>query len=317
MFNNIYAPIFPVSELMESEIVYDHFSLQTIIQDIRNGEFKDDVELIRSAPKDKRKELKFESLAVWCPCVNMPYYRMLDNNPTYQTTGIIQFDIDNIAIGVSKELKHLLIESIPELLYAFISPSAGLKFGILTDLNLNEEITVKEFRGIFSEAYECASESVQSILDRFCVKADTSVSSANLTCYMSYDPDAYLNLDCKIMLIGDKASERYYSKILSEFNNKKLYIQDNTEITEEQIVMYLDCVDRGLRFYERRKVNWSVMGLLGNMAVPLLQAHWNANGKLEKQLASQLKSYIPGSYGIGTLIYYAVLGGYKTSTRAC
>ncbi len=199
------------------------WKLSEIIETITTSEtFKKMVSSVRStSTKEERKSLK-KSIPVFRPC-------------TYEDvpTGIIQFDYDDHNIEKSTSLKQLLIRTVPSLLYAFISPSGGLKFGIWTDHISNPEN--------FPTAYF----HTKSILQRSGIILETDnyddrMKSVSYLCYFSYDPDAYFNPAPETMYIAEAVQ-----KITKQKNNSSTIPTTPAKIstTDEDKIIFLEAID--------------------------------------------------------------------------
>ena len=138
-----------VSEKTKSKTIDDLQSLENIIADIKSNKHQAVIELIRKSDKEKRTEIKNTRLPRFFPCVYLPDYTKLETNNTFHATGIIQFDVDNLSADETINFKEQLID-IPELLYAFTSPSNGLKFGLATDFDSKNTETLTHLRDFFS-----------------------------------------------------------------------------------------------------------------------------------------------------------------------
>lgn len=99
--------------------------LEEIIQSIQGNEYIEIVTKIRDSQKREKSDLK----------TRLPAFRPTLSSKTDLTlTGIIQFDLDskdNVEVDFPTLKKSII--SLPECIYAYTSPSNGLKFGIKTD----------------------------------------------------------------------------------------------------------------------------------------------------------------------------------------
>ena len=131
----------------------DSRHVSEILDEIRESqELAKIIEKIKTAKtKDDKDDIKREELPVFKPCVTVPCHQ------PYETNGIIQLDVDVYDIDKSRQLKQLMIEIIPSLLYAFISPKGGLKIAILSDL-------VGEDEDAYEEAYNLAVDHIGALL---------------------------------------------------------------------------------------------------------------------------------------------------------
>ena len=125
-------------ESVTTKQVYTDKTLEEIIDLIRDDPgIKKKVTDIRVSWENQDKEkvdLIKKFLITFYPCIFLPEAGILAGNSFVRSTGIVQFDIDGIAIEQSKELKSKL-SKLPFLKYGFISPKGGLKFGVQTDFD--------------------------------------------------------------------------------------------------------------------------------------------------------------------------------------
>ncbi|MFB0598027.1 BT4734/BF3469 family protein [Aeromonas hydrophila] len=110
--------------------------------------------------------------------------------------GIMVMDVDNIGQAVAEELRQLILNSPigKYIAFTFISPSGGLKVGLMTDYREQEP-----------EWYKFA---YKKVLEKF-VKLgapepdlDGSTCNFNRLTYLSYDPDATFNPKPSVYTLG-------------------------------------------------------------------------------------------------------------------
>lgn len=277
------------------EIVTD--SIGNILDLIRSDDLANLVSEIRNSTSSKsRKELKLKLPAFY------PNLLFLENDTpdTIRPSGIIGYDIDlkdqEEGFDVAK-LKESII-TIPSCLYAYISPSGGLKFGIKTDFtDCEDENSTKER---FKIAYRLT---LRYLIDNIRIEfvCDKAASSIMLTSFFSHDPDAYINLNCEDHLINDECVYEVNDKwIPTESKQDSGYIQE-----------LLSYIPR-LSYAERLPINYAVLNCLGADGVSVLIDHWGSRGisipKIKAQIESQSKKINFGS--IGHLVNVAQRYGY-------
>jgi hypothetical protein len=150
-------------------------SLTEIIEDIRNGLVADLVRQIR----DDTAEIKIKELKLRLPAF-LP--SLVDQSPT----GIVYFDIDRKNnIGLDFESLKERIESIPECIFSFTSPSKGLKFGIKTNFILISE-DAEHVRQLYFNVHKVTTELFRKLLT-------TRLKASHRYCCCASASDCYCN----------------------------------------------------------------------------------------------------------------------------
>ena len=281
-------------------------TLQDIIARIRSTELEEAVFRIQNSDASIKQHLKQQLLPAFFPTVLLGDRNQLDD--VSSPTGVIQFDLD-VKDNSELDLVNLRnnIQSLPETIYAFASPSGGLKFGLLTDFHRHQNESTDNLKQRYKHAYQQVHKSV---LNRIAVEVsfDTSVGSLKYACYLSHDANAYFNPDAKILEV-----DHYYPIVVPIPR-----IQNPHPISHPQIQELLSYIPPDLRYPERLPINVSVMMELGMAAIPLLESHWSTSNrtKLQNDLQQQLKEVNRGTLtnNIGTLINVAKKHGWRTVT---
>lgn len=279
--------------------VPESYSLDHIIDTIRSDLHRDLVLDIRAATtKAEVTELK-KGLSQFFPTVELFGSNRLATDS--KITGIVQFDIDvqdNTETDFD-DLKHRVIE-IPETIYAFQSPSGGLKFGILTDLTKNPSDSLQALKARYQQAYTLAQRHVGQYVT---VAYDSSMEMPKFPCYLSWDTLAYFNGDCAILGVNDQCT--YEAPAYSET------VQD---VSAEQIEALLAYIPTGLSYAERLPINFAVLGTTGSAGIPILFNHWTTDSR--NKLLADLKDQCDRvEYGnIGHLVNVAKEHGYQPVT---
>lgn len=230
----------------------------------------------------------------------------LDSNS--QPTGIIQFDIDKKDnLDLDFALSRHQIEKLPETIYAFTSPSEGLKFGLLTDFKRAKNEENQQLLNRFKQAYRLASDYlVDSLSIDF--KLDDSVGNLKWSCFLSNDPNAYFNPSCKKFPVDARCAPLPVKK--------SAYIPNSVD--SAFVAELLSYIPRNQGYEERFPINVSVLAELGQLGIPLLEGHWTTEDrhKLSKGLKDLLKKIQQGNVdnNIGTLIKKAAYYGFKPAT---
>lgn len=299
MSSTIYASVAPsVHPTLEST----RQSIEEIIESVRDGTYKKVIDRIRDTKDDaKRKKLKYDTLPVFYPTVRLGPNCRLDESS--ELTGVVQFDIDeNKNPGVDIPALQTKVTEHPACMYAFMSPSGGLKFGILTDFTRasGEAIDITNQR--FRIAYRLSLQAIRQHCGRLWFKDDAAVQSIRQSCYLSHDPDAFYRADCTSLVVNDQCHAPLPAPI----------VETMADITTVQLILeHIPQV--GLSYDDRFKVNVCVLAMLGRSGMPMLMNHWQEDrAKLKRQLEDALRG---AKYGnIYMLQSYAKDYGYKPST---
>jgi hypothetical protein len=280
--------------------------LEEIVSDIRTGRYKDLVDRIRAEQdKEEKRSLKNKLPAFLVGVL------LLDNQPShssskdYKSTGIVQFDIDNYDVVKSRKLLGLINKN-SSLLYSFLSPSGGVKFGVLTDFECNDSTTGHKFKILYRMVKDGLGEEVQG-------GVDDSVHSISQQCFLSYDPDIYFNPSPKRIILNEKVNQSY-RKYQEELNRSESIDVSNT--TDKEVLDVLSFVPKDLSYDERLSINFSVIDHFGVNSKLVLLSHWSDpdKKKLGRQIDSQIKSHQSRTgkkSTLGTLFYYGKKYGWN------
>jgi hypothetical protein len=186
-------------------------------------------------------------------------------------TEIVQFDIDRKANPDMND-DHFAeirekIQNFEYTVYCFISPSNGLKFGILTDFvrGIDEPIAITQDR--YRQAYALTKSFVMTILPD--VVFDDCVGVLKHACFFSYDPKAYYNPNCWSILVNHKCfSSKKPSEPVKEYPTADSgYIQE----------MLLSITDKDSFNYDQRfLVNMAVFNAIGENGIAMMFNFWTA-----------------------------------------
>jgi hypothetical protein len=318
----IYPEPTDVSELVinvyPSVIDQDHtesWKLSEIVYEIRtNSTLADMVSQVRTAPSHEDVKALKKLLPVYRPC---------SYNDSF--TGLIQFDIDVYNIENSSRLKKLLIENVPSLVYAFISPSGGLKMAVLTDITTID-------KEIYPIAYYIAKDQVTSLLSccagdsqELVIEYDDRMKTMSYLCYMSYDPDAYFNpapsqrmalsRGVNIKIIESTTSSETTVQAPSTTTINATINENDKAVSLRAITAIAENKDVALK-NKTEKIKFSnavvnVFGLVDGFDIILNTVRLFGND------TGYLKSIIKqgSNFGVGTIKYYAKRCGFKETTE--
>lgn len=277
-------------------------SIEETIAIIREETHKKVVGRLRNIKdEDERRRVKLNELPVFFPTIRLGPDCRLDENS--EPTGIVQFDIDkksNPGIDIGT-LKSMVIQH-PACMYAFVSPSGGLKFGVLTDFARPSGEPIEVMAQRFKIAYGLCLRIMQDHCGPLHFEADPAVGQVRQSSFLSYDPDAFHRLNCTHLTVNDQC----------QVATRAQTIESTADLASVRHV--LGHISPKLRYNERFKVNTCVLFLLGRPGVALLMDHWDTDrAKLATDLEDQFKRAKCGTLGL--LQSYAVkYGNYKRST---
>ena len=292
-----------------------HVYLHEIIDEIKSDRFSELVNEIRISEKKKRNSLK-DRLPIFYPCIELFPYSAFENNISVSATGLVQFDFDVYDIENIKEVINQ-VSKLDETVYAFISPSGGVKFAIKTDFQCEDKSIISDlFRIAYTKTLDYL---IKQSID---LDLDENPSSIKLGCLFSFDPEAYYNENAKILKINDSVYADY--KILEKENlQKEAYSIANIQYpkSEDEVVLdALKLIPGDLKYNKERQgggrlgrleVNGAVASHFGDRAESILLNHWKKDDqkKLLQQIRSQIRSL--NQFSIGTLLREAEYYGWK------
>lgn len=160
-----------------------------VFNSILNGHYKNKVSKIRTSDK-KTSDIIKKELPCFMPSV---IYKDLERKGEIEEyNSIHQIDFDKLT-NVDEVSK--IVKSIPYTFMSFISPSGrGVKVLVKTDSTIHSH---KKCFNILKEYYDKAVG----------VISDPSVSNINRLCFLSYDPNIYMNEDSEVFCHTNHMSE--------------------------------------------------------------------------------------------------------------
>ena len=205
--------------------------LSDVIADISSGIHKELIEKIRVSEKETRNQLKKQLSVFYVDVFFEDDASSLSKSSCYKSTGIIQFDIDDYDVEKSKSIVKT-INDCSSVIYSFLSASGGIKFGVRTDFDCSDA-TIKHKH---KYAYEIVKEELSELLMSLAV--DDAVGSVSQQCYLSYDKNAYLNLDAEKIILNDRVNSKFdeeQKRIDAKAKKDAEYVATNT--TNEKDVL--------------------------------------------------------------------------------
>ena len=155
-------------------------ALQEALEGIRSGQYQNEIDILRRKYKENLEQYKEAKSRLPSGCFSGLFQGSATNHNFTYHSGIFIVDIDDLApdeIGSIKEK----ISKIPYIIFVFISPSGfGLKVGVHIS---------KVSDG---QAYKECFNSVKGLFEGICV-LDESGKDVSRKCFISHDPDMYVN----------------------------------------------------------------------------------------------------------------------------
>ena len=202
-----------------------HFvEVDKVIDGIRTGRWGDRITALREAKTKKEKD----SIKIMLPCVTFSgtfeqrsvyskkkgHFEMISKRDEHlkDYSGLMVIDIDKINDKESSRIKKLFKDD--DFLYcAFDSPSLGLKLLYEVDAESKYHKTA---------SFEQVKEHVELLYN---VQVDASGKNISRLCYVSYDPNIYVNNEYICFPVDTEKYERDFNKPIVQLDN--LMSQDN------------------------------------------------------------------------------------------
>jgi hypothetical protein len=284
------------------ESVVESRRLTEIIDLIRSEHFAPRIQAIRSASDDERSELKEKTLPAFFPTLLLTGENTL--NEQSRPTGIVQFDVDNKEENENCDFAKLREEviALPETVYAFTSPTNGLKFGLLTDFHRAEDDSLEALKSKFIQAYGLVLKYVRTSVSTAFI-ADSNIGYLKRGCLLSSDAGVYFNPNCRVFSVYNEC----------RYSTPKPVSEPHTSIDQARVTQWLGFIPQDFRYHDRLPINGAVLSELGEAGIPLLLNHWTANNKikLERDIRQLLKGIRQGGFHthIGVLYNQAIKNG--------
>lgn len=202
----------------------EDISLNQILEDIRDGKYRNQVEEIRKAFKNGERELA-QYLKKKLPAFTVTGIfengRKEGDLTTYNSLVIL--DLDKIVPFV---LDHVFtkIKNIPCTYGAFKSPS-GLGYKIIVRVSSKLEHHKEAYNQVVAHYKELLEEEI-----------DTSGSDIARLCFMSYDPNCFINVHSEVFEVISIRKEKFYNPPYAddEIKAKSNEIEKYVKLIEER-----------------------------------------------------------------------------------
>ena len=151
-----------------------------VLESIRSGQYQKEIDVLRRAYQENRKQYKEGKLKLPSVCFSGVFNGSARNNNFTHHSELLTIDIDGLAADEIVSIKEK-ISQIPYTVFVFVSPSgAGLKVGVRIS-------TISD-----GQAYKACFNSVKTLFEEICA-IDESGKDVSRKCFISHDPDMYVN----------------------------------------------------------------------------------------------------------------------------
>ena len=249
--------------------------LYQIIEAIQQGRWKKQIEAFRNEPdKEKSKHLKF----------NLPCFTISGTFMSRSALGINDYsylvvaDIDDLSPKELERCKSLLTGD-PHTLCYFESPSKGLKviFGVSTGPEHHRDYAFRTMK-IYLEGL-------------IGIKLDDSGKDISRLCFVSYDPDLYINPNAVDIEVEVENVDEFYSVTI----NKDLEPSFDIDYVYKTCVKMIKASKTG-GFYKGNRNNYifclaslcSEVGIPEQMTYSLISRQYSSLGK--KEIVNTIRS---------------------------
>ena len=189
------------------ELQFKKMEVQKVLQQIQKGSWKKQINDIRYHVKNgnENEAVKIKS-NLPCMTISATFKERRKKDYLESYTGLLHLDYDKLENA--EEVKTNLI-SIPYTYSAFISPSGnGVKVLVWSDNAMS--------------SHEVAFNSLREYYDKIVnVESDSSVKDITRLCYMSYDPDLYLNKTSEIFKYKTSTLDQIDLSLVWSFTSNK------------------------------------------------------------------------------------------------
>lgn len=218
----------------------------SVLEEISNGTYKDNIEKLRAnlGVKDVYAKIK-KMLPSFTPCGTFTGNRLITNINQYN--GIVPIDFDGINNSDKANYLKLLLSRDMYICAAFISPSFGVKAFMQTNC-----FDPKYHRYAFEVCRDYIESKYSSFLE---FKVDKSGKDITRLCFLSYDPTIHINTAYETVEVDWEEMKQ-----LEEFRiveNRKV-----SEFTETNVVKIIEFCIKGVnassvgRYGKGNRNNW-------------------------------------------------------------
>lgn len=297
--NKIHEQLLDCFESVQIRGYKDTFKLHDILVGIYgNKDLLNNVNLVRQG-----SEKKVDVLPAFIP-----------SSFNAKPTGIVQLDYDTIKIiENSEKLKQKLKDNVPSLIYAFISPSGGLKAGILTDF-YGDGIEIEKFKF----AVEVVEDEVRRLIREPDIQFDPASKTLNQPCFFSSDRRIVANDEPPELPVREKA-EKLFLNFQEAQKARISSIQHIHTIDNEEVRSAFQRIPTNSGKTTKNIINTAVLNVFGQDGIEMIMNHWIFNDAKEARegidkLYQKTLHDRTNKIGIRTIIEEAKKHGWKNTT---
>jgi hypothetical protein len=277
-----------------------NISLQCLFDEVKNGAHKTKVEAIRSALKNgaskddiKRLKVKLNTVSI-SGCITTGERKKAMDERRFQHSGLLQIDIDGNGLGIHtpEEIREILAND-PYIACSFISPSGrGTKAVMVIPICKDED----EHKNAFLTAEDY-------LKNRYQVEIDQNTKDTARLCFVSYDPNGWMNESAIPLPIPERKPEPQKPKTANP------YEYDNHELDRNTVREMLAVIPPRPDYNEWLRISSAVWDAVGQEVGTDLLMEWSAEEK-SGEYSDKFKHRF-NDVKAGTLVYLALENGYK------
>lgn len=268
-----------------------YVDVDAILAGIKNGRWREQVEHVRSiVEKSYRDKVKqylpaacfsgcFENKKVYIPKIGKHLYKSRYDDHIIEYTGIVVIDIDIKDQKILSRVREMMQED-PYVYSFFKSPSGGLKVLYIVDSPPGFH---KEY------AYDQIKQWVE---DNYDIEVDRSGKNLSRLCYVSYDPDLYINSYASVFNID--LSEKKVERVEADYSN--LDVETDTREVYNIVKGWMDQKGEFYRKGNRNEYLHKVSCILNRAGLSESQIIniILSNHSIDKRMLEELKTTVKG-----------------------
>ena len=201
----------------------------SVLKAIKSGRWKEQIEEIRGIKDDNlRNKYKmkipgvcfqgtFEKKRVYIPKKAKHVWKSRFDDHIVHYSGIVVADIDTKDVRTIQRLKSALVED-PYVFAYFLSPSGGLKILYVVDsaVEFHKKYAYEQIKGWVEDNYD--------------IEVDKSGKNLSRLCYVSYDPDLYINEEYLVFTIDtEKALDEEFQSMRHVSDASNTHLETNLD----------------------------------------------------------------------------------------
>jgi hypothetical protein len=190
------------------------FEISELIRSDRNKKAIEEIRFLYANNKQEEAEGKKRALSGFTPCGTFKHRR--SSTSIIEYSKIVHLDFDDLTSNQLKSAQKSVC-GIPFTRMCFISPSGkGLKIFVEVNCKLEDH----------ENAFYQVNNYYETIVS---VKSDTTCKDISRLCFMTWDPDLYINLDSDVFIIDENISSFTAAPLLQEEDKNSTHIEKKLE----------------------------------------------------------------------------------------